>query len=195
MSFILKLLEVYFLTQEPEQVNPLKFKNAVFLLQILKTAHVHSCMPSPLAHDPIRVQSCVCMAVTSIFLARYKIRDINPSIDTISLSGNIYFYWNYSLAAMFSSWMCTNECLWLRWGTGGLQMCEVKDILIFSHSVKVSPGSTLYWEVCIVRFNTLLKGLYSTVQHALYWEVCTVRFNTLLRGLYSTVQHFTKRFV
>ena len=43
-----------------------------------KNKTTHSCMPSPLAPDPIRVQSCVCclfwttrnsMAVTSIFLS------------------------------------------------------------------------------------------------------------------------------
>jgi len=52
-------------------VNVLNSYNSCF-------AAVHSCMPSPLAPDPIKVQSCVCylfwtkrnsLAVTSIFLS------------------------------------------------------------------------------------------------------------------------------
>ena len=55
----------------------LYFCNTKSWIQIYKCV-VHSCMPSPLARDPIRVQSCVCclfwtnrncMAVTSIFLS------------------------------------------------------------------------------------------------------------------------------
>jgi len=55
--------------------------------------HMIICMPSQLAPDPIRVQSCVCclfwtnrnsMAVTSIFLSHYSIRDMNPTIDALS---------------------------------------------------------------------------------------------------------------
>ena len=55
----------------------LYFCNAKSWIQIYKCV-VHSCMPIPLAPDPIRVQSCVCclfwtnrncMTVTSIFLS------------------------------------------------------------------------------------------------------------------------------
>ena len=54
---------------------------------------IHSCMPSPLAPDPIRVQSCVCclfwtnrncMPVTSFYLSHSPIRVMNPSIGAIS---------------------------------------------------------------------------------------------------------------
>ena len=66
----------------------------------------HSCLPSPLAPDPIRVQSCVCclfwtnrnsMAVTSIF-SIYLITQLELWIlqSPLSVNGNIYFYWNYS---------------------------------------------------------------------------------------------------
>ena len=67
----------------------------------------HSCMPSPLAPDPIRVQPHVCclfwtnrnsMAETSIFLS---ISLSNPSISAaLSGNGNMYFYWNYGSMIM-----------------------------------------------------------------------------------------------
>ena len=54
----------------------------------------HSCMPSPLAPAPIRVQSCVCCLFwtnrnstpvnLSFYLSHYPIRVMNPSIGTIS---------------------------------------------------------------------------------------------------------------
>ena len=70
------------------------------------TLMIHSCMPSPLAPDPIRVQSCVCclfwtnrnsMAVLhlSFYYSHYSIRDIILQ-SVLSVNGNIYFYWNYS---------------------------------------------------------------------------------------------------
>ena len=68
----------------------------------------HSCMPSLLAPDPIRVQSCVCclfwtnrnsMVVTSIFLS-ISLSTISLELwilpSTLSVNGHIYFYWNYS---------------------------------------------------------------------------------------------------
>ena len=62
------------------------------------------CMPSPLAPDPIRVQSCVCclfwtnrnsLAVT--YLSIYLIIQLELWIlvSALSVNGNIYFYWNY----------------------------------------------------------------------------------------------------
>ena len=64
---------------------------------------MHFCIPSLLAPDPIRVQSCFCclfwtnrnsMAGTSIFLS---ISLSNHSYESpLSVNGNIYFYWNYS---------------------------------------------------------------------------------------------------
>ena len=65
----------------------------------------HSFMPSPLAPDPIRVQSCVCclcwtsgnsMAVTSIFLSISFIQlELWIFLSALSVHGNTYFYWNY----------------------------------------------------------------------------------------------------
>ena len=69
-----------------------KFKTSIILnlCQGRRLYSEHSCMPSPLAPDPIRVQPCVwclfwtnrnCMAVTSIFLS-------------ISLSNQSYEFFN-----------------------------------------------------------------------------------------------------
>ena len=64
---------------------------------------IHSCMPSPLAPDPIRVQSCVCCLFwtirnSNIYLSIYLIIQLEIWILQLALSvnGNIYFYWNYS---------------------------------------------------------------------------------------------------
>ena len=64
---------------------------------------IHSCMPSPLAPDPIRVQSCVCCLFwtnrnSNIYLSIYLIIqvEINPYVGALTVNGNIYFYWNYS---------------------------------------------------------------------------------------------------
>ena len=62
---------------------------------------------SPLATDPIRVQSCVCclfwtnrnsLAVTSIFLS-ISLSNQNYEFfqSALSVNGNIYFYCNYSV--------------------------------------------------------------------------------------------------
>ena len=60
-------------------------------LQVQGLMYCHYSMPSPVALDPIRVQSCVwclfwtnrdCMAVTSIFLSiSFPIRDMNSLIN------------------------------------------------------------------------------------------------------------------
>ena len=66
-----------------------------------------SSMPSPLAPDPIRVQSCVCclfwtkrnsMAVISIFLSLSLIiqSELWIILSALSVNGNIYFNWNYT---------------------------------------------------------------------------------------------------
>ena len=65
-------------------------------------------MPSPLAPDSIRVQSCVCclfwtngnsIAVTSFFLSFYLIIQLEIWMlnSELSVNGNIYFNWNYSV--------------------------------------------------------------------------------------------------
>ena len=83
-------------------------------------SRAHSCMPSPLAPDPIRVQPCVyCLfwtnrnsiAVTSIFLSisHYPIRDIWILQSALSVNGNIYFYWNYGDAVELDNWQEQNQ--------------------------------------------------------------------------------------
>jgi len=90
--------------------------NSDFLIPISVQPAMHSCISSPLAHDPIRVQSCVCclfwinrncMAVTSIIilLSYYPIRVLNPSCNNpweLHLSSyGLYSCFYYKLIGIF----------------------------------------------------------------------------------------------
>ena len=72
----------------------------------------HTCMPIPLAPDPIRVQSCVCCLFwtngVNIYLSIYQIRDMNPLIGANSKWKYLQFYWNYSEHKNYDFRMCKN---------------------------------------------------------------------------------------
>ena len=71
-----------------------QLKYAASIYHNLYPLYLYSCMSSPLAPDPIRVQSWVCCLLwtneivrrkhISLYLSYYPIRDMNPSIGAIS---------------------------------------------------------------------------------------------------------------
>ena len=98
-KFFLKLTlfldEFAFLILRGHIVLPVILHKLTFSVCLVYSVHCPSCMPSPLAPDPIRVQPCVCClfwtnrnstAVTSIFLylSHFPIRDMSPSTGAIS---------------------------------------------------------------------------------------------------------------
>jgi len=64
-------------------------------------------MPSPLAPDPIRVQSCV-------WCLYYWSETINPCIGAIAVNGNIYYYWSETINPCISA-IAVNGNIYYYW--------------------------------------------------------------------------------
>ena len=121
----------------------------------------HSWMPSLLAPDPIRVQSCVSlfwtnriiMAVTSIFLlSHYPIRDMTPSIGSISK-------WKYFLLLKHSVyWPSFKGSVREKWRWYDLTAKNKRFwsllILLLSASIKRKLLKTTYTEERSVHTNS-----------------------------------------
>ena len=65
-----------------KSVMPLSWNNSPLLFSSLTPFASHSCMPSPLPPDPIRVQTCVCC----LFLTNRNSLALTSNFKSISLS-------------------------------------------------------------------------------------------------------------
>ena len=111
---------IYYLSHDLEIIEQcalctLYYQNVVYCKRksqyFPNPSFIHFCMPSLLAPDPIRVQSCVCclfwtnrniVALTSIFLSFYLSIYLIIQLElwilesALLVNGNIYFYRHYS---------------------------------------------------------------------------------------------------
>ncbi len=122
----------------------------LFLVVSSKSSIYHSCLPSPLAPDPIRVQSCVCclfwtnrnsMAVISsllsnIYLSIYIIIKLEIWIlqSALTVNWKIYFTLNFNQVQGFNLlivWFSNLEIRnWIKYSILSFENSEIKSILL-----------------------------------------------------------------